>query len=320
MKILRFSAILLALVFSGCAISQSQSTNNISSLEKECKGGNLESCHTLASTYRGGWDRVKEDKVKAIEIYVENCKNEYAKSCHVAGHMFEHGMEIQRDYEVAFGLYERGCEGEYAESCNKIAEAFYKGDILKKDDASAKKFLDKSIRLYKKQCENKIGESCGGLGSIYHYGKIIHDSEKSFYYYKKGCEYKDNNSCTMKEAFEKEAKEKARLEKSCEDKKVDDCYEVANRYRNGIGVKADKAKATKYFKKACKLGDKSSCILIYRDDYSKKAFKEVGKLCDGGYALACRALGKKYTKKQNKKRAAKAYKKACKLGDGLSCY
>jgi len=46
---------------------------------------------------------------------------------------------------------------------------------------------------------------------------------------------------------------------SCELNDKTGCADLAYSYEKGMGVTKDKKKAKKYYKKACKLGHKSSC-------------------------------------------------------------
>ena len=73
------------------------------------------------------------------------------------------------------------CKKGNGKACNRLAISFTK-------DGS-----DEELELYKKSCNLNYGIGCQNVGYIYQKQKNI---KKAKEYYKKGCDLKDENSCT----------------------------------------------------------------------------------------------------------------------------
>lgn len=312
--------IVVALFLGGCSLNQPTAEKTNTNLQKECKSGNLESCHEIGRAYQDGRDGEK-DFSKAYDAYAKNCQNGYMKSCVSAGTMLRIGLGVQRDEKSALKLYSYACKGGEAVACKNIAEEFVMGDVLNKNEKKAKMFLKRALSLYEKECNDGKGDiySCLDTGETYAYNRVEKDFDKAFYFLNLGCKKGEDTSCYYLKLLQKQVSGVKKIEASCKAGDIESCSSIASKYDSGVEINKDKEKAKLYYTKACKGGSKISCLSLALNEGGEIGLKKVKKLCDGNYAMACRNLAYKYLDKNDKQSAFDAFSKACELKDALSC-
>jgi len=106
--------------------------------------------------------------------------------------------------------------------------ACYHTGMLFEEGKGTKPNLSKAKRYYKKSCTLGYGTGCN------HVAKILRKEKKyqsAFNYYLTGCHFNQANAC----------------------------YDLASLYKEGKGIHLNYKKAKQYYKKACRLGNKTSC-------------------------------------------------------------
>lgn len=120
-------------------------------------------------------------------------------------------------------------------------------------------------------CAKKIASACGQLAIYYTLGlDVPEDKKKAMQLAKPGCDAGDALSCYavggLLETDGKPADEAKALElyeQACTGKASEGCAELAAVYMSGRTSKGpDGAKAVDYLKKACALGDRTSCLQV----------------------------------------------------------
>lgn len=114
------------------------------------------------------------------------------------------------------------------------------GDDKIKNKELCDKYVNETIEYYQKQCNENNGKLCIHLAGIYGVGlgALQEDYDKATTLYEKGCDLNESLGCYMS-ALRYNHK----------------FYETKNKKE----AKKFKNLATKYYKKACKLGYKLSC-------------------------------------------------------------
>ncbi|WP_275542058.1 tetratricopeptide repeat protein [Helicobacter sp. 13S00477-4] len=120
---------------------------------------------------------------------------------------------------------------------------------------------------------------------------------------------------------------------SCDEGNPAGCFAVGTMYMNGVGIRTDVQKATRYYEMGCSGGDATACAnlaMIY--DFQKKSDEnnkeKAAQLymtgCQGGDVLACNNLAWMYANGEGVQKdyfkAIQYYKYACEAGSDLGCY
>lgn len=113
----------------------------------------------------------------------------------------------------------------------------------------------------------------------------------------------------------------------CDDKDMRSCVNIGFLYDNGLGVKADKNKAKKFYEKACFgedwLGCKNLAITYFKNQNFSKAAEIFAKGCELKDGFSCANLGYQYENGdgvvKDELKAIEFYKKGCIYEDGFAC-
>jgi TPR repeat protein len=128
-----------------------------------------------------------------------------------------------------------------------------------------------SVDEAKAGCDKKVAAACGQLAVYMTLGLgVPEDKKKAMALAKPGCDAGDALSCYavggLLETNGKPADEAKALElyeKACTGKAPEGCSELAAVYMSGrTSAGADGPKAVDYLKKACALGDRTSCLQV----------------------------------------------------------
>lgn len=123
--------------------------------EKECNGGNADSCRRLGVAYELGKGGVDKDEAKAIALYDRACTMQNAMGCMSAGHLYEYGRGAKKDEARAATLYKRSCEMKYPAGCYNYALLVEEGRGVPKDDLEAARYYDMACAAGAKQACQK---------------------------------------------------------------------------------------------------------------------------------------------------------------------
>ena len=78
--------------------------------EKACDGGDMVGCFNLGLMYDNG-DGIRQDKIKATELYGKACDGGDMKGCYNLGNMYYKGDGIRQDKRKAKELFGKACDG-----------------------------------------------------------------------------------------------------------------------------------------------------------------------------------------------------------------
>ncbi|HQO91277.1 MAG TPA: tetratricopeptide repeat protein [bacterium] len=98
------------------AESYSEKRDHLSSLAKECREGDGDSCYRAGSIYFQGRENEKSYK-KAGKYFFEACKLDHARGCYVLGMMFNNAVGTKRNCKKADDFFMRGCELDDENAC-----------------------------------------------------------------------------------------------------------------------------------------------------------------------------------------------------------
>ena len=256
---------------------------------QECQNGIGRGCRKLGALYELGLG-VKKDLYKARHYVEKGCELGSGDSCNRAGNYYEYKkFNLPIDTAKAASYYHKGCELNYALACNNIGSSYTNGVGVVKNLDLAETFLQKSIRLgynaynnlgylyqmkgddvkaeeyYKKGCQLQSPFACANLGYLYQDQGRYTDAYNQLI---KACNMSKGNAC--RDASMLIFNQKVNVDNpkqtiyqlnanACELNDAVGCSNLGYIYETGYGVPKDAKKAKKYYKKACKLGNKASC-------------------------------------------------------------
>ncbi len=190
----------------------------------ETKRGGGVGCFNAAQQLNIGFD-VKQDKPKAVALYLEGCVQGHAKSCVSASQAAYQGIGRQVDMAAAFQYGAIGCELGDGTACLMAIMATQSGKIAPLEKAQEAKLVQSACangatqvcdnalayaqaklpdaaaeaqapRYAQIGCEAKRGASCRVYGQMLYAGKVIaKDEAAALAAFEQGCAVKDASSC-----------------------------------------------------------------------------------------------------------------------------
>jgi len=253
-----------------------------------CRNGNGQSCRDLSSLYELGFG-VTKNLNKSLHYVEKGCELNNGNSCNKAGNFYDYGYLGIVNKQRAATYYIKGCDLGSNTACNNIGMSYMNGEGVIKNLGLSETYLQKALRLghnaynnlgflsrikgddtkateyYIKGCDLKDGMACRNLGALYEDHK---EYTPAYNHYIKACNLTDGNACQSASMmiFNKHitvpTPDKTMFKlvsNSCEMNYSTGCADVGYLYTNGIGTIKNFKKAKFHYKKACKLGHKSSC-------------------------------------------------------------
>ncbi len=267
---------------------ETANANNRRAYEIACAANDAKGCERLAIVYAKGLG-VAKNMYKSFELYAKSCELGDGWSCGMAGDMLKSGEGTAKNLALSTQYYKKGCSLNSGLSCNDLGNSYLHGRGIIKDINQALVEFKKAISLgndaynnlgfayeslgdenraesnYKKGCDlkNKIG--CYNLANLYDKNENF---SFSYPYYVLACNYGEPDGCndaTMvifnkKEGVHESEKTMFALaSRSCDLGDKTGCANLGYLYKNGMGVAQNMTQSSKYYQKACQLGDKESC-------------------------------------------------------------
>ena len=269
----------------------------VATLDDNCKHNHAPSCTLLGFLYSRGREPVKNDPVKAMELFVKACGMSDIDGCFQVADLaervglyaeartaFVHACDIgsglgcvrggdlyrgeqggtKPDPDTATKLYKAGytrfepqCPGD-GTACYALGFLFENGYGITKNPAAA-------LTAYRNACTSGSGEGCVALGTALDAGLGgAVDKDGANQAYTTACESDDNSDACQKIA-ERLGKAKQDLEhalllatRACLlDPKY--CGTLGEFYRIGLGTAPDQDTATSFYKSACDAGAPRWC-------------------------------------------------------------
>jgi TPR repeat protein len=157
--------------------------------EKKCSSGDAESCALIGGAYLTGKGGKTKDEKKGVELLTKACDKKSPMGCEFLGRAYEEGRGVTPDHEKAVSLFKQACELGGGGGCRSFALSFKTEDPARipylqkacdkddklgcmglgaaylhgnqgiaKDQAKAKKYLQKSCDLGATSACDKAGE------------------------------------------------------------------------------------------------------------------------------------------------------------------
>lgn len=264
--------------------------------ETECNAGEAKGCNDLGVLYENGLGGSK-NFYKAYQLNKKGCELGDGWACAKVGEFYKEGKGISKNLRLSTEYYQKGCELNDGISCNQAGQGYAEGYGVRQDRGIAEEYYKKAAALgyagaynnlgflyasqgdvekgkvfFKKACDLKEKMGCSNLAYTYKQEKNFASAYSN---YVRACNYGDAEACnyaTMMIFNQKNGvpSEQSRMYmlslKSCELKNKMGCSNLAYLYEKGIGVTKNSAKAQKFYKKACKLGDTDSCKKLVPDN------------------------------------------------------
>jgi TPR repeat protein len=282
-------------------------------LQKDCDGGDGQSCSELGTMYRDG-SGTSTDVKKAEDLFDKGCKNGAGLACYYQAGLYDpeayysyvQGRDalVDSTYAKSYALYDKACE-KYDEfnSCYTAGKWLIDGKV-KGDVRTVEK-------LAKRVCDQSP-YSCNLYALLKDEGKLVaQDQAGALTLYEKACGASNSSACTT--AADKYyssyqyAKALTMYEKACELWDAASCTRAASWYWYGDpsdGIPQDQARAFTLYDEGCNRGDMSGCLSAAQllvdgtDGTNNKnpagAVNYYNYACGYGYGSACTALGDLY--------------------------
>lgn len=257
--------------------------------EKECKSGKTKSCISLAEAFDEAKGSKNVDMVKAANYYELACQQNDFAACKSHGEILIYGVEgLTKNPELGMKSVEKACDGDLLDACNLGGDVWYYGDLGQKDFKKSEKFYVKAcemndsiscgnlleiylsdelgsdsrsraLKTVEKACKNNNFKACVELGIIYEIGSGKPKNTKlANKYYRKACDAGEAMGCYGSGMLNFSAKATKPqglkdLQSGCDKSHAMSCLALGKIYEKGdTNVKADKARAKKYYSLAFK--------------------------------------------------------------------
>ena len=108
---------------------------------KACENGDMNKCVELGILHYTG-KGVKENHIKATELFTLACKNEHSKGCYHLGSIYKRGANgIEKSLKKSKVFYKLGCMHGYAQSCDQYR-------LIKEKPETTGKDIDNNMYRY----------------------------------------------------------------------------------------------------------------------------------------------------------------------------
>ena len=108
-------------------INMNASPEKIVDHKKSCDDGSAIACNRLALVYYVG-SGVKQDYLKAVDLYNKACDGGYSTACTNLGFMNYNGIGVKQDDQKAVKFYTRACYVGDALACRNLGVIYAKNE------------------------------------------------------------------------------------------------------------------------------------------------------------------------------------------------
>jgi TPR repeat protein len=314
---------------------------------KACEAGNARGCGELGDCYQEGRG-VQGDATKAMELYERACKAGDTFACFAGSELASRGVGAAADaktmrlmitagrrYRETAARLTKACDEGEASACHSLGRMYaHDGQHWLQESGGKAKAAELTQRAcdlgdapscfelaqtagrdepqrLRGVCDMGYWPACLRLGQMYSSGRdgVPQDRTAAVGFYQRSCDGNEPVGC-------------ASLAVAC---------------LAGRGVARDPDRARQLFQKVCDAGHPKVCELVktpavFEDplaaailaaDAGSSVAQNLAASCDGGFAKACLALGKKYSDGDDVPRddvkAAELFRRACDGNEALGC-
>jgi TPR repeat protein len=124
-------------------------------------------------------------RAEAINMHLNACDANEAKSCSVVGNMYFKGEGVKQDFARAAKPLEKACNQGEIRSCTLLGLLYERGDGVAQN-------ISQALAVYQKACHSGDPMSCKNLATLYE--KEL-NGVKAVTFYQKACDDGDNSAC-----------------------------------------------------------------------------------------------------------------------------
>jgi TPR repeat protein len=201
-------------------------------LEARCATGSGGDCNSAAAFYARGVGEGPQAN-KALRLRRSACDKGYAFGCAMWGSDLKKGSGAPADPMKAAAAYQRGCDLGSPFACAQLGSMLHRGEGVPTNPRRAAHLYERGCNLPTELERPGRASSCLELGMMYHegIGGLLQDDRKAARFF----------------------------QLACDDEHEVGCYNLANAYATGQGVRLDYARATALFRRGCESGHEASC-------------------------------------------------------------
>ncbi|MBR6066621.1 MAG: SEL1-like repeat protein [Bacteroidales bacterium] len=216
--------------------------------------------------YKKAREQGKDDD-QFINWLLNNAKQGNSAAQNMLGHMYDDGLGVTQNYEMAVEWYKKSAEQGNAFAQFYLGNHYYNGQGVKQDYA-------KAVDWYRKAAEQGDADAQYNLGYMYYKGLgVTQDYEKAGDWFRKPAEqgfpiaqfnlgFMYENGQGIKQDYVKAVEW---YRKAAEQGLANAQFNLGVMYENGQGVKQDKEKAVEWYSKAAEQGDANAQYYIIID-------------------------------------------------------
>lgn len=288
-------------------------TNAARFYKRACDSGSNGGCFYLALMHYNDATGLVQDHVRAAELNRIACQT-IPEACTNLAALYERGHGVSKDWTEAVALQARACRGGHALACANLGNRFMEGTHVDKDEKFA-------AELFGRGCLASVPTACESLAEAYLSGRGVEKNEAMGLKLRNAaCSLGDPMACYY---LGRHATAVPLLERDCRFGMALACDVLAQAYRSGHGVAADRAMALRFSIIACDKDDYycSDAGIAHmtgdgvpRDPLRARDFFR--RACDAGSPHGCENLGMSYLQggdgtPRDKARAIEALRRAC---------
>ncbi|MEL7106245.1 MAG: tetratricopeptide repeat protein [Pseudomonadota bacterium] len=223
-----------------------------------CEGGLTEDCvDEGTAAYRLGGER-------AAQLLMASCEGGDMRGCSFLGLVYNEGVGVEVDQDLAFKSYLKACDGGEPISCANIALQFKRGDFGEVDFGAA-------LAYYERPCEEGFSGGCTALGADLEQGELPGGDDIRI---------------------------RALYEKACDGEDMRGCHNLSSFVGRGRGGDFDPDRATALLERACIGGFQRSCSVygsqLVRDGQKERGYQLLEQACEADEQHGCTLRGMYY--------------------------
>lgn len=267
--------ILVALATAGCERARNEPADEgpkaahpaelAAALDKQCVGGDLESCRRLGVMYQEGTG-ISPDPRRATALFGQACKGNNLSACNNLAMNLSEGIGAERNAAKAAEVYQRACDANYALACRNLGLMYRDGRGVPADATKAEPLLVRA-------CDSNVPFACKNAGDldaslVSRFGP--HRWKRAIRHYTRGCDFGDPTSCRQIGILYLEGKGVPKssnaaavwLERGCLPDDAVACRLLGNLVTQGVGTVRDVERGRELFRRACNANDDEACRLL----------------------------------------------------------
>ena len=142
------------------------------------------------------WDAALEsgDYSEILTPAANCCEEGEMVGCYYAAVLYERGLDVEPNHELARALYERGCEEDFFESCVRLG-------VMLADGTGGDRDASRAVELFEIGCAEESPAGCTALGVMLEQGNgVPRDRDRARELYSSACDAGYEPGCEAAEA------------------------------------------------------------------------------------------------------------------------